>query len=118
MMPWGVNAWPYFETQHKVLADFFGGLQSTLYADVLGYTAGRHDYGDERERERDGSGTTFLATFCAGGNQGSDNATVVVWYPVSGSPGQFGRRGYAVSSCQSDTLAHVGASLDYFVERR
>ena len=103
MMPWGVNAWPYFETQHKVLADFFGGLQSTLYADVWDTPLPGTISVTNGSETVTGVGTTFLSTFCNGGNQGYNDATVVVWYPVSGSPGEFGRRGYAVSSCQSNT---------------
>ncbi len=103
MMPWGVNAWPYFETQHKVMADFFGGLQSTLYADVWDTALAGTITVTNGSATVTGVGTSFLSTFCAGGTQGYNDATVVAWYPVSGSPGTFGRRGYAVSSCQSNT---------------
>ncbi len=56
-----------------------------------------------------GVGTTFVSTFCAGGNSGNNGANIIIWYPVPNSPGQFGRAPYSVSSCQSDTSLTIAS---------
>ena len=105
----GASPWPYFDTSNQGMADFFGGLQSSTYLDVWNTPLQGTITITNGSTQVTGIGTTFLSTFCGGtASWGVNNATVVAWYPVDGSPGQFGRAPYPVSSCQSDTSLTLG----------
>jgi hypothetical protein len=103
MLRLGASPWPYFDTSNQSMADFFGGLQSTLYADVWDTPLAGTISVVNGSTTVTGAGTTFQSTFCAGGTAGYNDATVVVWYPTNDGTGDFGRAPFAVSSCESDT---------------
>ena len=105
----GANPWPWFDNRAKAAADmqiadldpYYSSYWDTPGAGTVSVTAGSNTV--------TGFGTTFTTTFC----QGSANPTVpknihdgtpaiLVWYP-STDPGQTGRRGPYITSCQSDT---------------
>ncbi len=111
MLRLGASPWPYFDTSHQQLADFFGGLQSTDYLDVWNTAQAGTITVTNGSATVTGVNTTFQSTFCGGGNFGVNGASVIVWYPVPNSPGQFGRAPYGVASCESDTSLTLGLAF-------
>jgi hypothetical protein len=101
MIRWGASPWPWYDERHKALADLFGSLQASDYLDVWNVAlAGTIDV-TRNSTAVTGTNTSFQSTFCGGGTVGNSN--IIIWYPIAGSPGRYGRRAYGVASCQSDT---------------
>ena len=103
MLRLGASPWPYFDQSHQQMADFFGGLQTSDYLDVWNNAQPGAISVVNGSPVVTGVNTSFLTTFCGGGNTGVNGASVIVWYPVPNVPGQFGRSPYNVASCESDT---------------
>jgi hypothetical protein len=107
----GVNAYPYYVTSNKVMADVVINA-STLFAqewnvaatgtisvagtcaDTLGSPTGCDTV--------TGVGTHFNTDFCTAGVKKA-GVHLVIWYNSSLYPGSTGRRQMEVSSCASDT---------------
>ncbi len=103
MLRLGASPWPYFDTSNQDMADFFGGLQSSLYVDLWDTPLQGTINVVNGSATVTGTDTTFQSTFCAGGTSGYNDATLIVWYPTNDGTGAFGRAPFAVSSCESDT---------------
>ena len=134
MIMWGASPWPYFDTQEKVMADFFGTLQSpncnAAEATLLNSTSlptytCLTDYWDTAAQGTisvtansttvTGSGTAFLSTFCGGTNTAVDGNDIIVWYPIPNVPGTFGRYPITVSTCESNTSMTLSSAWPSFL---
>ena len=134
MIMWGASPWPYFDTQEKVMADFFGTLQNpncnaaeqTLLASpTLPIYTCLTDYWNTAAQGTvsvtsnsttvTGSGTTFLSTFCGGTNNAVNGNDIIVWYPVPNTPGTYGRYPVTVSTCESDTSMTLASAWPSFL---
>ncbi len=104
----GASPWPYFDQSHQHMADFFGGLQNTDYLDVWNTPQAGTITVTNGSAVVTGTGTSFVSTFCGGGNTGVNGASIIVWNPVTNGSGQSGRSPYGVASCESDTSLTLG----------
>jgi hypothetical protein len=115
MLRWGASPWPWFDRQHKYLADVFGALQASDYADTWNTASPGTVKVGKGSPVITGTGTSFKRDFCGGGNT-SNGSPIVIWYPLG--DGTFGRWPGSVTSCDSDiqiTLAspyQIGPSTD------
>ncbi len=107
MLRLGASPWPYFDTSNVAMANFFGGLQSSDYLDVWNNAQPGTINVINGGTSITGTGTTFISTFCGGGNTAVTGATLIVGYPVPNAIGQWGRAPLNVISCQSDTALTV-----------
>lgn len=103
----GASPWPWFDNRHQVLADFFGGLQTTDYKDPWNQAAAGRLSVVNNSKAVTGVGTFFQKDFC-GGTKTSNGSYLVVWYPIPNVTDRFGRRTYSIASCDSDTQMTLG----------
>lgn len=104
MIRFGANPWPWFDDRHMALADKFGALQSSASWQPLWEIPATGTVSITRGSATiTGVGTGFKSAFCGGGNSWDNDRRIIIWYPVAGIPGKFGRRMYDVASCASDT---------------
>ncbi len=99
----GASPWPWYDNQHAALADFFGSLQTTDFADVWNNALTGTISVTKGSAAVSGSGTSFIHDVCGNGS----GTYLIVWYPIG--DGTFGRYPAGISSCDSDTQITLSA---------